>query len=541
MVQKRQLRKYHEDAHYASALFRYEKEMAIMYRSHATFLSLDDKHKVPVGEPGYPVASVDRGKRVLVGIDRAFEVGDHDFTSCSLTPSVALVIDTPNSIEGSFYHRKVLVGVKDSIFEPSNPHRHATELNSLLTKQNDTNPILFSYTDGGPDHRVNFLSVQVSYIALFLARDLDCLVAVQTPPFNSWKNPAERIMSELNLALQAVGLMRTKMTEQMEKMMEGCNSMKAIRDAAVVHPELKEALKDSLEPVIVLLCSLFQRLKLKGEPFSVFTSATSSEMDTLASFLAQIDLGIDPASCTKSDLAKLPGLKQFLDQCCQRRHYSFTILKCGSSDCRICKPPRLSKEVFDTLHHLPDPICNGNVYKPFSEVYGTVTTEKDRPSFNSSAEKRAHGLPFNPSGQFARNAGRTLVCTECGKPRVTYASRKLQWKDHRDLELAVGDIMYTCGMDLHDCIPAELSPEADQTHILCRVFVRQNLSCSTRIETPYFSAECFDMICSYCGSDDILPTSDTPEMYPLCSICKSDPTKPGIFKRKRKLVTESTS
>ena len=76
MVQKRQLRKYHEDAHYASALFRYQKEMAIKYRSHATFVSLNDQHKVPVGEPGYPVASVERGKKVLVGIDRAFEVGD---------------------------------------------------------------------------------------------------------------------------------------------------------------------------------------------------------------------------------------------------------------------------------------------------------------------------------------------------------------------------------------------------------------------------------------------------------------------------------
>ena len=228
---------------------------------------------------------MERGKRVLVGIDRAFEVGDHDFTSCSLTPSVALVIDIPNSIEGSFCHGKVLVGVKDSIFEPSSPHRHATELNSLLTEQSDTTPILCLYTDGGPDHRVNFLSVQVSYIALFLARDLDCLVAVRTPLFNSWKNPAERMMSELNLALQAVGLMRTKMIKQMEKMMEGCNSMKAIREAAVMHPELKEALKDSLEPVILLLCSLFQRLKLKGEPFSVSTSATSSEMDKLASFL----------------------------------------------------------------------------------------------------------------------------------------------------------------------------------------------------------------------------------------------------------------
>ena len=34
---------------------------------------------------------------------------------------------------------------------------------------------------------------------------------------------------------------------------------------------------------MLLLCSLFQRLKLNDEPFTVFTSASSSEMDTLAS------------------------------------------------------------------------------------------------------------------------------------------------------------------------------------------------------------------------------------------------------------------
>ena len=191
---------------------------------------------------------------------------------------------------------EIFVGVNDSIFEPSSPFCHATELSSLLTRQCDTNPILLLYTDGGPDHRVNFLSVQLSLIAVFLARDLDCLVAVRTPPFNSWKNPAERIMSELNLALQAVGLMRTRMSDKLEKKMENCKSMKMVRAATVAHPELQEAFKDSLEPVILLVGSLFQRLKLKGEPFSVFTSATSSEMDMLAGFLTQIQSGIDPTS-----------------------------------------------------------------------------------------------------------------------------------------------------------------------------------------------------------------------------------------------------
>ena len=76
--------------------------------------------------------------------------------------------------------------------------------------------MLMLYTDGGPDHRVKFLSVQLSYIALFLTRDLDYLVAVKTPPYNSWKNPAERVMSELNL--QTVGIIRQKLpTAALEK------------------------------------------------------------------------------------------------------------------------------------------------------------------------------------------------------------------------------------------------------------------------------------------------------------------------------------
>ena len=181
------MRKYHEDAHYASAIFRYEKEMAVKYRSCVTFVSLDDKHKVPLGEPGYPVASVERGKKVLVAVDKSFIVGDHDFTRSSLTPSVALFIDIPHSMDGLFYHGKVCIGIKDSVFESSSPQRHGAELSSLLFQLNYNNPMMLIYTDGGPDHCVNFLSVQLTYICLFLTHDLDYLMAVKTPPYNSWK------------------------------------------------------------------------------------------------------------------------------------------------------------------------------------------------------------------------------------------------------------------------------------------------------------------------------------------------------------------
>jgi len=44
MIQTRQLRAYHPDAHYASALFRYEKEFAVKFRRITNFVFLDDKH-----------------------------------------------------------------------------------------------------------------------------------------------------------------------------------------------------------------------------------------------------------------------------------------------------------------------------------------------------------------------------------------------------------------------------------------------------------------------------------------------------------------
>ncbi len=87
MIQARQFRKNHIDAHYASAQFRYLKEFSILYREHSTLVSMDDKHTIKVGEPGYPVAGVERGRQVLVTAAKKMVVADHDFTKFSMTPS----------------------------------------------------------------------------------------------------------------------------------------------------------------------------------------------------------------------------------------------------------------------------------------------------------------------------------------------------------------------------------------------------------------------------------------------------------------------
>lgn len=180
-------------------------------------LCLDGKHRVKVGEPGLPVASIERGKKVLVSLNKTFEVCDHDFTRFSLILSVTLLIDMPNKIDGSWYKGDVHVGFMDAVFEPSSCLQHLCELHDdvLLIKLGNKS-VLFVYTDRGPDHRTTFVSVQLSLIALFLNLNLDLLIAARTAPYHSWQNPVERMMSILNLGFQSIGLMRNQMRDEAE-------------------------------------------------------------------------------------------------------------------------------------------------------------------------------------------------------------------------------------------------------------------------------------------------------------------------------------
>ena len=39
-----------------------------------------------VEEPDFPFASISRGNKVVVGVNKSFRVADHDFSKVSLTP-----------------------------------------------------------------------------------------------------------------------------------------------------------------------------------------------------------------------------------------------------------------------------------------------------------------------------------------------------------------------------------------------------------------------------------------------------------------------
>ena len=194
---------------------------------------------------------------MIVRKDSSFQVADHDFTKFSITPSVTLSIDIPDTIEGSFYRGQVYVGIKENSFEPSSALRHMSELGSY---EGNEKPILVLYTDGGSDHRLTFLSVKLALIAYFLKHDKDMLVVVRTPPYNSWKDPAERIMIILNIGLNSVGLMRDATDEDVEDLLKSRNNLKEIRSLGKDKPFVQEKVRECIQPVKDLLGNLFKRL-----------------------------------------------------------------------------------------------------------------------------------------------------------------------------------------------------------------------------------------------------------------------------------------
>ena len=167
MVQARQTQMWHQDAHYASAIFRYLKLLVNRYRDLYDLVFMDDKHKCKVGEPNAPVAAVERGKAVVVSVEgKKFGALDH-FTRGSIMPSVPMFCHIPEDIDVSFYLGNVHVRLKDSAFQLSSANRHATELSKLLTQRDEKKPILLLYTDGGGDHNLTHISIQISLINVF--------------------------------------------------------------------------------------------------------------------------------------------------------------------------------------------------------------------------------------------------------------------------------------------------------------------------------------------------------------------------------------
>ena len=213
---------------------------------------------------------------------------------------------------------------------------------------------------------------------------------------------------------------------------------------------------------------------------------------------------------TKSTLQTKPALKEFLAHCCVQRKYMFQVKKCGSLTCSMCKPPQLPAEVFNRLKYMPDPVPGEEGhYKPFTEVYGTSTTEQYVPSMMRKTQRKKT-LPFASNLRHVRDVDMMLQCDECDSWRLLYSQNRLSSQERKDLEEAVADYSFTCGAPLQDLnLPGKLA----------HVYVR-DMSCGDPIEKLYYTAK-YPPICIYCATS-VEPNPEDAH-YPQCKDCSAKP------------------
>ena len=168
----------------------------------------DDKSKIHVGEPDALVSTGVRGRENITSKSVILEPLDHYMHKSSLTPNVALRCDMPASTDKSFVKGNVYYTVSDSAFQSSSPFRHGVTLCKIIKELEHVPPILMKYTYGGTDQRNALESVKAPSICLFKELYLDFMIAARCDPEHSYMNPAERIMSILNLGLQNVATER---------------------------------------------------------------------------------------------------------------------------------------------------------------------------------------------------------------------------------------------------------------------------------------------------------------------------------------------
>ena len=185
----------------------------------------------------------------------------------------------------------------------------------------------------------------------------------------------------------------------------------------------------------------------------MFEGASDDEMEAFWEVVHLVDDSLDQSDTSNSTLQRNPKLQAFFDHCCQICHYSLCIKKCSSIECEICKPIRMDRERFKSIHFLPDPVMGSDDhYAPFTNVYGTDTTENEHPSLIHRRKMKT--LTYSPSEQHACNAGVLVQCDECNKWCLLFSiyKRKLSVRECTQLEGIIADVSYSCGATIEDLI-----------------------------------------------------------------------------------------
>lgn len=150
--------------------------------------------------------------------------------------------------------------------------------------------------------------------------------------------------------------------------MSSCDGLKDIRMADEENPglDVKKKVIESVCPCKELSKDVIERCTISKEALTVLDASTDDEIDQMWSEMKKVDESVSRDDTSKVKIEKKEEFQVFYKNHCLNIHYFFSVKKCKDSNCKFHSKPR--GDDFDSVHHLPDPVPNGERYKPFEEV-----------------------------------------------------------------------------------------------------------------------------------------------------------------------------
>lgn len=159
------------------------RDRLLLLRSKAITLFIDDKAKIPVGEPSNSISTGVRGLKFIAPGGTTYAALDHDMNrKTSIISTVYIRPTTPPAVQ-------------DAVLDQSTPFQNDAATIKLSRASGLEQP-----SDGGAEHRNVLTKVQLSLIAIFKELNLEMLIAARCAPGQSWV--VERVMSLRNIGLQ---------------------------------------------------------------------------------------------------------------------------------------------------------------------------------------------------------------------------------------------------------------------------------------------------------------------------------------------------
>ena len=509
LTMARSIHQEHVDLHYVNAL-------QLLFRCYAdrikaaTF-SCDDKASILCGAPGVPEAPVVRPQPTMQLLSNPLLVSDHDYESASkITASVIFQMTHPLTEP---YRGIPFVNLKSKTFHPSSAYRHAVELAALLGTTQPAPPI-FLLTDGGPDHNVTHMSVKLSLIWLWYTTKSPLLVAIRLCPGNSYRNPAERLMSRLNMALSTLVLERTLGSENFETQLSKARTLELLRKQGEDDPEFISHFMQSLQAPLMAVNDAFQRTTWKGE------AIRSKILQDEVSF-NHTDLPLSLPSEVKR-VEHHPSFRHFCRNHVFSSAYSFQIRKCGMASCLICA----DQDPVDPLPFLPlptpiefgldgVPIQFQKADEVISSVFTVTGLGTEAPSVFPKKEKSI------PRAFSANRALKIFLCHECNRPRLLFPAAEHFSEADKTHLLETARTDYRCG-DSGQGVLTYINCCVDRIEIQLYRIVRSP-SAHQYPSLTGTTLSRFNPPCIHCGTAVPSPSDWADQtFFPQCPQCDAD-------------------